>query len=100
MPTPPDDEDSLRHQIESLEAECGCALGARFLVAAILLYLVIWHFLLRPIIPSMWLAVPMGVAVSLLAVGVGKFTGILMARFRARRLKARLEQHRNRSRHA
>jgi hypothetical protein len=91
MPIAVDNEESLGSQIKTLQGECGCALGARFLIVAILLYLAVWYFLLRPMNPSIWLAIAIGVPALILSVGVGKFTGILMARFRARRLKARLE---------
>ena len=93
---PPDEAARWIEKLDKLQNECGCTVGARFLFAALVIYPAVWYWLLRPRFSSLWYAALIGVAVLFLAAGLGKLTGILIARYRLRRvirnLQARLAE--------
>lgn len=91
---PPDEAAQWIEKLDELQNECGCDAGARSFFATLLLYPAAWYWLLRPRLSSLWYALVIGVVVLFLAGGLGKLTGILIARYRLRRavhgLQARL----------
>ena len=93
---PPDEAARWIEKLDKLQGECGCDIGARVFFAALVIYPAVWYWLLRPRLSSLWYAALIGVVVLFLAAGLGKLTGILVARFRLRRaihtLQARLTE--------
>lgn len=93
---PPDEAALWIDKFDELENECGCAVGARFFFAALLAYSAIWYWLIRPNHASLWYGALIGFVVLFLAAGLGKLTGILIARSSLRRtarsLLARLKE--------
>ena len=91
---PPDEAARWIEKLDKLEGECGCDFGARVFFAALVIYPAVWYWLLRQRLSSLWYAALIGVVVLFLAGGLGKLTGILIARYRLRRavhsLQARL----------
>lgn len=90
---PPDEAARWVERLDELQDECGCTVGARFFFTALVGYPVIWYWLLRPRLPSLWYAALVGVVVIFIAAGLGKLTGILLAR-RSLRLAIRSLQAR------
>lgn len=93
---PPDEAARWIEKLNKLQSECGCDFGARVFFAALVIYPAVWYWLLRPRLSSFWYAALIGVVVLFLAAGLGKLTGILVARLRlrlaVRRLQARLAE--------
>ena len=78
--------------MNSLRGECGCSMGTWFLVAALVLYAGFWLLFLHSFV-ALWQAILLGAVVLFLALGMGKFTGVRLARFKLhgviRELRAR-----------
>jgi hypothetical protein len=72
-------------RFEQLRQECGCVAGARSMVAALLVYPLVWHIFLRPLMP-LWASLALWGVTGFLASGIGKAAGIHFARIRLRRL--------------
>jgi hypothetical protein len=81
---PPDEAARWVERLDELHNECGCAVGARFFFTALVGYPAVWYWLLRPSLPSPLYAALVGVGVIFFAAGLGKLTGILLARRRLR----------------
>ncbi|HEY3570070.1 MAG TPA: hypothetical protein VGP73_19215 [Thermoanaerobaculia bacterium] len=89
--TPAEAERVIR-KIERLRASCGCDVGAWFMLAACVLYAVLWPRLLSSqIVSSHWMALLIGLSLIVCAAGIGKLAGISLARWRLRRLLSRLK---------
>jgi biotin transporter BioY len=61
-------------------------MGARFLIGTLVVYTAGWYWLLGRADLSLWYAAAIGIVVSLLAAGLGKLVGILVARHQLDRL--------------
>jgi VIT1/CCC1 family predicted Fe2+/Mn2+ transporter len=81
---PPDEAARWVERLDELRDDCGCAVGARFFFATLLAYPAAWYLLLRAALPTPWHAVPAGLVLLFLAAGLGKLTGVLIARRRLR----------------
>jgi hypothetical protein len=81
---PPGEAARWATKLEELRKECGCAVGARFFVATLVIYPAVWYLFLRPEFPSPLYATLVGVALTVLAAALGKMTGLLFARRRLR----------------
>jgi hypothetical protein len=90
---PPGEAARWIEKLDKLQNECGCTVGARFFFTALLVYPAVWYWLLRPRLSSLWYAALIGVVVLLLAAGLGKLTGILIARYRLRGAIQSLQAH-------
>lgn len=87
---PADEAEYWVSRIRSLSRECGCSLGARFMVAALVLYPAAWLWTLRSFL-AIWQALLVAAAVVFSAMGLGKLLGVLFARLRLRRVARQLQ---------
>lgn len=85
----PDEAHSWCAKTTALRQSCGCETGAIFMLAALLLYPLVWYWALSEILRPAWLPILIWLVAAFVAGGVGKLTGLVVSRIRVRlRLRA------------
>ena len=79
---------SLEHAI--LDDSCGCAMGARFMIVALLIAAPVYGWRYHVHVLGAWSAVWRAFAWLFLATGVGKVLGLLLHHWFVRRVQRRL----------
>jgi len=85
--------DELNNRLSKYKNECGCALGAKFMLFAFLAYLLIniSHYGIISI--GFLIHLPLTILISVLAAGIGKTIGILYARYKYKQLSKQLSSN-------
>ena len=77
-------------RINAQRDDCGCSLGAKFLLVGAVLYCFSLWITPQDFLLDIWVRVLLGVPVALIAAGIGKGTGLFLARVKLQKTLTRL----------
>lgn len=86
----PDEAEYWLARVKSLCTDCGCRVGAAFLLAAFVLYPLLWYWFAYPLQSVRWYLIPGWISAAFLSAVLGKAIGIGSARWRLRLLVRRV----------